>query len=121
MKLKIEKPDFQEIASQHCSDGHLRSIDFSKIDAWFAETIEPINKLLAEAEELFGTDDGCWFDSNSQDFNTNTHHGYIIGVEPLKKETAADVLREIYDAIDNRCIVTDSLMLRAKRVLGDSE
>lgn len=89
---------------------------------------EPINKMLSEGVEVYGTDERTFSIKKTNginmyglnDSNHFTHKALLINIQPIKKETAEDVLREIYanrDDINEVCI---GMMLdRIKAVLSE--
>lgn len=83
--MKIPRPD-----DLYC-DGRFRQ--------WFIAHVEPINRLLSEGVEVYQrrnlknqpyesvwTPDWCHGDTNK---------ALLINIQPLKKETAEDVLRDL--------------------------
>ena len=90
--------------------------------------VEPVNKMLSEGVEV----DGVWDTTNIPDivcrFGTTednpTHKALLIQIEPIKKETAEEILAELidryhpddYDGTDKSFF---ELITRAKKVLGD--
>lgn len=99
MKLKIERPSFEEIIANWDSSGSLAGFDFAKADKWFTECVEPINQLLDSAFEVYARRDAPeWLNNRFED---STHKAWIIGVEPIKKETAQSLLKRLLDDPDN--------------------
>ena len=87
MIKKIERPKTDEFI--HWISKHF--------DDWFDTHIQPINVALDEAVEVTGenyADDIGWLMGIDRD-DSDTHKALLINIEPIKKETAADVLKEI--------------------------
>lgn len=68
------------------------TITVSSVEHWFDQHIEPLNQMLRDGLEVsFRQDEsgGRYF----EDLNRNdTHKAYLIGIEPLKKETREERL-----------------------------
>lgn len=103
--MKIEKPKFLV--------GWTTNSSRRRFDDWFANEVEPINKMLSEAIGMSGCadvgDSYLYFDSVASESDTkprshHTHTALLINPQPIKKETAEDVLRAIvhHTVIDHR-------------------
>ena len=84
---------------------------------WFDENIEPLNKLIEGAKEVtslvgyncglgFDSDEILWtelpYDPNRDDDPHHEYHkAYLVGIEPIKQESCADVLDQISLYIKN--------------------
>lgn len=58
--------------------------------------------------------------------NPDTHRALLVGIEPIRKETAEDLLREVLrnyddDRVASDRIVTPEFIDRARRLLGDRD
>lgn len=89
--MKIERPDW---------NGFFGISDKLGVEAWFNDKVEPINKMLSEGVEVFvpkdfKDPDGGFWGKNKQSFDT--HKALLINIQPIKKETAEDVLRDILE------------------------
>ena len=90
--MKIEKP-FWFLSFGFEGKKH------DKIDRWFDEHVEPVNKMLAEGVEVWGyppsesaKEDHIWGVQKDEHL---THKALLINIQPIKKETAEDVLKEL--------------------------
>ena len=115
--MKIERPDWVNFVG-------LPKEYEDTMDDWFSDNVEPINKMLDGAETVYGENDDCWFTRDAGNFETNTHKALLINIEPIKKETAEDVLRDLYDVLrdlynDPGIAEADEFWERAKKVLGE--
>ncbi len=101
-------------------------------DRWFNEHVEPINRMLSEGIEVWSDDWGdfkgehMWSDKEDScvALNMNTHKALLINIQPLKKETAEDVLRDLVSYCEEdgipetaKCDPTFKLYNRAKAIL----
>ena len=86
-KLKIERPDWSIF-----TDGLGRDLD-----KWFDKDVEPINKMLESAVEVYayGLSGDKRFSWSSTRGKKDDSKALLINVEPIKQETCADVLRDI--------------------------
>ena len=96
---------------------------------WFDQCVEPVNKMLSEAVEVvsFSPWAGAnytWMDRGDYkkcDIKEDIHHkALLINIEPIKKETAEDILRDILEDSyigENYNDIYNDLKKRAKKVL----
>lgn len=92
-------------------------------DEWFDREVEPVNKMLKGAVEVSGFGDApnwTW----KQDIENLSYAGrpeyraLLINIEPIKKETAEDVLRDWLGKANSRGLIDwTELKTRAERVL----
>jgi len=78
------------------------------------------NKLIEDAVEVYGdyaVKANWWRVGDKKDY---THKAYLIGIEPIKKETAEDVLRAIMSQW-RYGIYNEKLLDRAKAVLDEAD
>ena len=131
---KIERPDWLEhgravnkLPATPEDNEYLFTVD--AFDHWFDKVIKPHNKLIESAVSVYarvpsGEQPCVWVESHKRDDIPDTHRAYLINIQPIKKETAEDVLREltafhahcIYMNTDNE-IIHKALIKRAKAVL----
>ena len=103
--MKIQKPHFYRnlINGDRVSENVITEKDF---DQWF-------NEMLANAVEVYGPQ------MYGNEFNgfvlPDTHKALLIHITEIKRETPADVLREILD--DPDAALLPSHIERAKRAL----
>lgn len=96
-----------------------------RFNAWFDKEVEPINGLLSEGGEVYGENDGCWFDDGAQDERINTHKALLINIQPIKKDTANTLLKDLVQGFFNANTLEDEsallkdIALRARDVLDD--
>ena len=78
----------------------LPSMGPKKARIWFKENVEPINKLLAEGVEVyadkFEEDKPIYF----KDRAGEGQKALLINLQPIKAETAEDVLRDAIEFLD---------------------
>ncbi len=103
--MKIEKPDLVEIATR----------DF---DEWFDKYVEPINKMLAEGIEVYNFEE-IWHPVNDA-YGDERPRNKALLIQPIKKETAEDVLRDLVEMheSDIYSLLSESYS-RAKAVLNE--
>ena len=92
MKLKIERPDWDDLYIETPGKGSLNmSISDQEIrilNRWFDQHVEPINKMLAEGVEVYGygDDKSIWQKPEHHDMHEVTHKALLICIEPLEKK-----------------------------------
>jgi len=110
MSLEIELP-VQSYLSDNGSSITVRRKEYTDMLA----QSRAINKLLSDAVEVtcYGRHDGCgevlrtdrgageYFENKLKDF-PHTHKALLINITEIKKETAADVLRDFVKEYSNR-------------------
>lgn len=121
MKLKIEKPDWYKLAPKKKEPWN----DYeANLDHWFDTYVEPINKLLAEGVEVRSCPlKYTWAAKGTDHYEKNNgFSALLINIEPIRKETAEDVLRDLVALMEkyNSAFVTNEEYKRAKRVLEES-
>ena len=103
---KIEKPDWFNFCEDYDPMGELNS--------WFDENIAPIN----DAVRLYspnGVDDWC----STNQLKKATHQAYLINIEPLKKDTLEDLVRDI---LENGVLTPNGITeIRAKALLNSED
>lgn len=88
---KIEKPDWNTMGTYIMRSHRL------ELDKWFSKHIEPINKMLDEAVEVYECKDepehssGNWYQYPKDCLKINK--ALLINIQPVKKESAEDVLK----------------------------
>ena len=78
--MKIQRPNWS----------HMVTVD--TLDGWFDAHVEPINKMLEAGVEVYATRNRPEWLNNK--FEDTPHKALLINIEPIKQETAADVLRD---------------------------
>lgn len=96
-------------------------------DRWFDEQIEPINKLFEDAVEVRKFEHSLW-STHAQsnwfsDENKCSHKALLIDIQPIKKETAEDVLRDMTKYVNSKPLSygheLHRIVKRAKAVLNE--
>ena len=79
-------------------------------------------KLLAEGVEVYGYGDNksIWQRPEHHDMHEVTHKALLISIQPIKKETAEDVLRDLINTPEGKMFPVDWLE-KAKAVLDGNE
>jgi len=108
--MKLDKKYF-------CSD---KGTGFYYYDA------KEVDKMLSEGVEVYFTEGMDHLNRSEILSGSATHKALLIGIEPIKKETAEDVLREWVEYMNGLHSAKwvngeTELFKRAKRVLGESE
>jgi len=116
--MRIEKPEWTDMVQQNMK---MESV-YNNLNYWFRRKVEPINTLLAEGVPVFGERTVGGFDRWLDSAGPNTDSkALLINIEPIKKETAEDVLRMFCDQLDSDGVRDQDLThfyKRAKAVLG---
>jgi hypothetical protein len=89
--LTVERPDWLNIWGSSKS-----------LNEWFDQHVAPLNDLLANGVEVVQdhTFSKTIWDSKPGSSLEATHKALLIGITPIKKDTAEDVLRELSPLID---------------------
>jgi len=98
---RIEKPDFTDFIVCNA-----RMTDMvGSLGSWFDEHIEPLNKLIDKDIAVTGFMEhrGNWVWSEEPS-EADTHKAYLIGIEPIEKDSAEKVLRDLLDRSAHGCI-----------------
>jgi len=115
--MRIEKPE-------HISKNVYANAFFRN---WFKEQVEPINKILEAGTEVRGNKTNTLGWSFLEYFPPElnyTHKALLINIEPIKKETAEDVLRDMLEnmhKLDKEYKIPPGWLNRAKKVLSRDE
>lgn len=98
MKLKIERPKWQEIIHKDPSGGYPASLDI-----WFNEKVLPINKLLSAGVEVYanaGTENlSIYHPFHRSGSTSDTHRALLIDIKPIKTKTREEKLEELVEKI----------------------
>lgn len=115
---KIERPDWDKLVWY--MEQHQKIV--SNLNVWFDDHIEPLNKALDEAVEVytdehFANESGRWWEYRAgvKPCKTDTHKALLINIQPIKHETCADVLRDIIEQDPIAKFEEDLLMPLIKR------
>lgn len=124
---KIVRPDFKYI----CKGDHYMktpTLYEENFMNWFNEQVEPINQAIDDAIVVYC--DNPQLDHHScnnlwtmNNVSNDTHKALLINIEPLKKDTAEDILRDILTSCygdDTVTMITTAEWNRAKALLGES-
>ena len=99
--VKIERPDWLVLMrlDRTDPDSYFKKSEF---DEWFDKHVEPINKMLEEGVEVYNDEtlsDTIWaYDMRPEFVKDQTRKALLINIQPIVKETAEDVLRDILNA-----------------------
>lgn len=82
-----------------------------------------LERELEQAKSVYGSTCFNSWEFDTQPHKLDTHSAIILGIEPIKKETAEDVLRELIEKVDLKYAydianLTD-VIKRARKVLGE--
>ena len=122
MIKKIEKPNWEELFKTP-----LRSTIIDAFDDWFFEFVVPNNRDIENAVEVRGTRTGNyaleWSEENPLVDRGFTHKALLINIEPIKEETAENVLREWIKQPEypGSSLEIHNIIERAKAVLEQDE
>jgi len=125
--MNIERPKFAEMILKARKEPQY-ALSW-RLEAAWDEAVGPINKLLIEGVDVFGKPDHAspgrvgYYVSEFQ-CKSDTHKALLINIQPIKKETAEDVLRDWVKLIDSFSMGPTAdyeynFIKRAKQVLGD--
>jgi hypothetical protein len=127
MIKKIERPDWAKLPDLH--EPMLSAVPKAELYNWFETTITPINKMLDNAVEVYSytsilpdkTSCLSWCENRS--IKNHKEKALLINIEPIKKESAEDVLRDMIkrakDDKFTRYAAVEDAIERAKAVLGE--
>lgn len=93
--MKIKEPDWKRLI---VTEGE-HTPELLNLNVWFAENIAPYEFYKPEdAVEVYGRrnemQDNMYFNFDEKEYIIDTHKALLINIEPIKKETAEDVLRD---------------------------
>ena len=125
---KIERPDWNNLI-YHCRDG--LNIDLiTVLDKCWDEYVEPMNKLIENAVEVSGesrsSTDGLWNMHETilgKALPNHTHKAYLIGIEPIKKESKYDFIKWVIAVTElyKETPLGELVNKRAKAVLEEND
>lgn len=119
--MKIDRPKWTELGLWDLQHGELK-LDYSLLDDWFDHNVEPINKIISEGQKVKGNFRHSFGGKPEILWGTSpfTHEALIINAQPIKKETAEDVLKEMIKLFESReAFSTQDLVDKAKNVLNE--
>ena len=93
MIKRIERPDWKNIGKMSIEKGNYLEL----LDFWFDHAVEPINKALDSAAEVYGpftTYSGTCLNLPHTHI-ADGHKALLINIEPIAKETVSDIAREM--------------------------
>jgi len=100
---KIERLTFRTIKI-HDGREYKDSWHQEAADEWFDTNITPINEAIDNAIEVRKFDEevnscnNVWFADKGAFSEDDTHKALLIGIEPIKQETALNLIDEILDS-----------------------
>ncbi len=114
--MKIKRPDWWNIDSFYQNQ---QSKLLDNLQDWFDTHVEPINKLLGEGVEVYGsmeTNNKTW--TPLRDVSCRQEHkALLIGVTKINQETAEDILKYITEKWESVGGINDQDIQRAKALL----
>ena len=112
--MKIERPFWGRGSEEKPGLGPINAPAFYK---WFDKYVEPVNKMLADAIEVYRIESSPAYTLSPTP--GDTHKALLINIQPIRKETAEDVLRcMLREREENPNLVfQESWFQRAKAVL----
>lgn len=117
MKIQKIRINFEDIKSMFSQN---TAFECQRIfDNWFEEHVEPVNKILENSAEVYGSicgkaDRWSMFEKPHKK-SPHTHKALLINIEPIKKDAAEDVLRDLLAS--EEIFMSVDLYERAKAVL----
>jgi len=138
--MKIEKPDWAmmlPIGLQGLSTGHREYSEccekrvrkmfpfvLEHLTNWYEDQVEPINKMLEGAVEVTAWQtldaEKDWIAEENKTGlpdHFKCHKALLINIEPIVKESAEDILRELYE--HNGIVHNSDMGRRTAKVLGE--
>ena len=138
--MKIQEPDWEDLFDldyvKHPNGGNIPKVNLGKPAEWFRKHIAPYDFYSQDdAVEVqgYGKNDCCgmWYDlskgissaeSDSISENPPSFKALLVNIEPIKKDTAEDVVRQFIEDFRLDWFPNDpkalALFERAKKVLG---
>ncbi len=113
----IKKPNWLKLHEGRPDKNSLEGrwvFDREAFNTWFKAEVEPINKMFNEGVEVYGWDNKDWERQEKHiQGHDHSHRALLINIQPIKKETADDMLREI---LNDPSVVVDSWPSIKKRL-----
>lgn len=134
MIKKIERPEWDEYlpaVKTNLNTGFILG-DGSKLNKWFDENVEPVNKMFDEAVEVYcqkvePLGDFIKAESCKKASEFHSHKAYLIGIEPIKKESAEEWRMSEYkelwiekDTLELKDFGCSDCVAKSHRQLGDA-
>ena len=120
---RIEQPNwFEDGWVQTVSGGERRAyVTQEQLTSWWKTQVEPVNKQISEGTVVYqlmhpDCSEGDWFQYPKQ--KHVTHTALLINIQPIKKETAEDLVRDIANGVYILEIDSD-IRRRAKELLDE--
>lgn len=123
-ELEIKFPDWVDYLTEQGTEADRKDYAFQKrINDWFKENVEPINKLLREGVEVYGQPGSMlWSDNN---LHTHTHKALLINIQPIKQKTREekleDALKDFVEAYPHFDKSLQPQFLKAKKLLESKD
>lgn len=99
-KMKIERPDWYPMLGIGNGPRYTERVSREKLDQWFDNHIEPINKMLADGVEVYGYNDVSveyegegWCFAQSEAPN-DTHKALLVDIQSIRKKSREQQLEE---------------------------
>lgn len=105
MIKRIDRPGWKLMLGVFANETYQED-SIKRLNRWYDQFIIPLNRALDEAVVVYarvpeGDWPTVWVQANKRDDTTDTHRALLIGIEPLKQETCADVLRDMIEKTTN--------------------
>ena len=95
--MKIERPNVELLTNSIYHDD--RKILFNE---WFNKNVEPINEMLNKAIKVYSNFPSLkWYPTQMPEEYDFKQEALLINIQPIKKETAEDVLKEFVDFFED--------------------
>ena len=117
VELKIKKPDWAFEALPRIFSDEVTITIAAKLNDWFNENVEPVNKILRNAIAVTTANAYDW---NVESAINATHKALLINIEPIKKESAKDVLEALLRIVPRAHSEYSAVVRRAKKVLDEN-
>ena len=101
----IERPIWAKLIEFQTHQNGETSYRPQRLDYWFDQNVKPLNEAIRNGAKAYGarysTDPKEWiWDTTSNPLGGKTHTALLIGIEPIKQETALDVLKEYIEGTE---------------------
>lgn len=88
--MKIERPDWYEVLEVKT----IANIYKTHLNRAWDKAVGPVNKMLSDGVEVTTANGSDWNDEYAINL---THKALLINIEPIKEESAEDILRDIFN------------------------
>lgn len=92
--MKIARPNFEVVYNDSASFSMNKAMN-----DWFDEHVEPLNKMLAEGVELYGSETRPLDGWNQKSYESSTHKALLINSEPIKEKSREEKMTKLLSDI----------------------